>query len=381
MNKVKIVFMIFALTAVLCLAALLGLSAMSLTNAASYSNVQVFIQTTSSLPDYFTVSAFNMSGSMVASCQTQYPAASFELPDGQYIFTATADQSSNLIYNAPTVGLNVAQSGLAMPSISSLYESPVVEYGYSIQQISGSSTLTISTQNVTSFPTTTLTIKVAYANGTAADGATVSASIVGSSYYWGYEPNAVMWNTTQADGTATLVAPQAPVQIDAWNWVPVNLPSNLTTVPVIVGGEKVNVTVYWEPTYVGLAGSTIIVPPQTTASITLHVQQPSYWVMPYGVELTPATGGEATASSSANSIPATVLQQQQGNPLLKNYQTPTNPTSTTPTSPQQKSSADSGFLSGNMLPLTLVAFIALAVAAVSLAFTVRTRGRKPKDRP
>jgi hypothetical protein len=375
-NKIKTVSMIFALTAMLCLAALLGLSSMSLANAASYSNVQVFIQTASNLPDYFTVSAFNMSGNMVASCQTQYPAASFELPNGQYIFTATADESSNQIYAAPMVGVNVAQSGLAMPSISSLYESPVVEYGYLTQQVSGSTTLTISTENVTSFPTTTLTIKVAYANGTAADGATVSASVVGSSYYWGYESNAVMWNTTQADGIAILVAPQAPVQIDAWNWVPISLPSNLTTVPVIVGGEEVNVTVYWEPTYVGLAGSVLIVPPQTSASITLHVQQPSYWVMPYGAVATPTTAGKGTASSNASSIPATVVQQQQGNPLLKNYQTPTNPTSSTPTNP----SANSGPFSGSELPLTIVASTALAVAALSLAVTARIQKQKPKDK-
>jgi hypothetical protein len=376
MNKVKTGSMIFALTAILGFTALLGLSALSLANAASYSNVQVFVQTTSNLPDYFTVSAFNMSGYMVASSQTQYPAASFELPNGQYIFTATADQSSNQIYYAPTVGVNVAQGSLAMP----YYEAPVMEYGYLTQQVSGSTTLTISTQNVTSFPTTTLTIKVAYANGTAADGATVTASVVGSWYYWGYESNAVMWNTTQADGIATLVAPRAPVQIDAWNWIPVNLPSNLTTVPVNVGGEEVNVTVYWQPTYVGLAGSALIVPPQTSASITLHVQQPNYWVVPYGAEATPTTGGKATSSSSANSIPATVYQQQQGNPLLKNYQTPTNPTSSTPTNPQQKSSDNSGFFSGNMLPLTIVAFTALAVAALSLAMAARIQKQKPKDR-
>jgi hypothetical protein len=102
--------------------------------------------------------------------------------------------------------------------------------------------------------------------------------------------------------------------------------------------------------------------------------------MPFGAEASPTTTGNGTTSSNASSIPATVLQQQQGNPLLKNYQTPTSPTSTTPISPQQKSSADSGLLSGDMLPLTLVAFMALAVAAVSLAFTAKSRGRKLKDR-
>jgi hypothetical protein len=384
MNKLKIRHIIFALATVLCFSAFLGFSAFAnlvyppgLLLAASYNNVQVFVQTASSLPDYFTVSAFNMSGYMVASSQTQYPAASFELPNGQYIFTVTADQSSDQIYYTPSpmTGTNVAQGNLAMP----YYEAPVVEYGYAVQQISGSATFTISTQNVTSFPTTMLTIKVVYANGTAAGGATVSASVMGSWYYWGYESNAVMWNTTQADGTATLVTPQAPVQIDAWSWIPVNLPNNLTTVPVIVAGEQVNVTVYWQPTYVGLAGSALIIPSQTSASITLHVQQPDYWVMPYGAQATPTVGGEATASSSSSSIPATVYQQQQGNPLLKNYQAPTNPTSSTPTN-QQTSSANSGFFNGSALPLTIVASAALAVAALSLAVVARIERRKPGDR-
>jgi len=377
MSKLKIKSVIFALTAILIFSAFLGLSSQSFANAASYDNVQVFVQTASSLPDYFTVSAFNMSGYLVASSQTQYPAASFELPNGQFIFTVTADQSSDQIYYVPSpaVGGSVAQGNLAMP----YYEAPVVEYGYAVQQVSGSTTFTISTQNVTSFPTTMLTIKVVYANGTVAEGATVSASVVGSWYYWGYESNAVMWNTTQADGTATLVTPEAPVQVDAWSWIPVNLPNNLTTVPVIVAGEEVNVTVYWQPTYVGLAGSALIVPSQTSASITLNVQQPNYWVSPYGAQATPTTGGEATASSSSSSIPATVYQQQQGNPLLKNYQAPTTSTSPTPTNPSQTSSANSGLFAGSALLPTIVAFAAFAVAALSLGVATEIHRRKPKD--
>jgi hypothetical protein len=371
MNKAKTKSMIFALAAILGFTVVLGFSSLSFANTVSYNNVQVFVQTASSIPDYFTVSAFNMSGYMVASSQTQYPAASFELPNGQYIFTATADQSSNQIYYSPSpkVGANGAQGNLAMP----YYEAPVTEYGYSVQQVSGSTSFTISTQNVTSFPTTILTIKVVYANGTVAEGASVSASVVGSWYYWGYESDAVMWNTTQADGTATLVTPQAPVQVDAWSWIPVNMTRDQTTVQVIVAGEEVNVTVYWQPTYVGLAGSTLIVPPQTSASITLHVQQPDYWVVPLGVQTTSTPGSEAPASSSPSSIPAAVYQQQQGNPLLKNYQAPKNPTSTTPTNPQTTSSKDSGLFTGSALPPAIVAFAALAVAALSLAIAARIK--------
>ena len=177
MNKTKTERLIFATTAMLGFTALLGLSSLTFASATSYNNVQVFVQTANTIPDYFTVSAFNMTGYMVASSQTQYAAASFELPNGQYIFTVTADESSNQIYYSPSpmVVTTLAQGNLAMP----YYEAPVVEYGYSVQQVSGSTTFTISTQNVTSFPTTTLTIKVVYANGTAAEGASISASVVG----------------------------------------------------------------------------------------------------------------------------------------------------------------------------------------------------------
>lgn len=328
MIKAKTKSLILAATFILSIIVPLGFLSSSFANAASYNNVQVFIQPASSLPDYFMVSAFNMSGYMEASCQTQYPAASFELPNGEYIFTATADQSSNQIYYpyAPMIGQNVVANSSAIP----YYEAPVVEYGYSVQQISGSTTFTISTQNVSSYPTTKLTIKVVYVNGTAAEAASVSASVIGSSYYWGYESTAVMWNTTQADGIVTLVTPQAPVRIDAWSWLYVDLPSNMTTVQVTVGGEQINVTVYWQPTYVGLAGSGLIIPPDNNATVTLHAQQPNYWVYPLGVTAQPAEAGKATAASSPGSVPANVYYSQQGNPMLQNYSAPTVPEFLTP---------------------------------------------------
>jgi hypothetical protein len=323
MIKAKTKFLILAVTVILSTIVPLGFLSSSFANAASYNNVQVFIQSASSLPDYFTVSAFNMTGYMEASCQTQYPAASFELPTGQYIFTATAAQSNNQIYypSAPMIDQNVVANSSAIP----YYEAPVVEYGYSVQQISSSTTFTISTQNVSSYPTTTLAIKVTYVNGTAAEAASVSASVIGSSYYWGYENTAVMWNTTQADGIVTLVTPQAPVRIDAWSWVYVNLPSNMTTLQVTVAGEQINVTVYWQPTYIGLAGSALIIPPENNTSITLHAQQPNYWIMPLGVTIQPTEGGAATSASGPGSVPANVYYSQQGNPRLQNYAAQTVP--------------------------------------------------------
>ena len=300
-------FLILSLTAIV-------LCSLPLTRAASYSNVRITIQTQNNLPYSFTVSAFNMSGYLLASCQTQYAAASFELPDGQYVFTATA------YYDAYQTS-NAIQGVYTMP----YYATPVTEYGYSNDQISGSTAFTIQTQNVTSFPETTITVEVTYANGTAAEGASVSASILGSWYYWDYGENLQLWTSTQADGSATLITPQAPVQINAWDWIYVNLPSNMTTVQVTVAGEQVNVTVYWQPTYVGLAGSAFVIPPENNTSITLSVQQPNYWVVPLGVSALPEEGGTATAASGSGSIPASVYQSQQGNPMLQNYQTPTVP--------------------------------------------------------
>jgi hypothetical protein len=312
MNKLKTSFDL-AIILIVSLAAI-SLHSLPLSDAASYNIVSITIQTQNNLPYSFTVSAFNTSGYLLASCQTQFPAASFDLPDGQYVFTATAYYNAYQASNTNEGTYPVAY-----------YAMPITEYGYSNQQVSGSATFTITTQNVTSFSTTTVTVQVTYANGTAAEGASVSASILGSWYYWDYETGLQLWTTTGADGSATLTTPQAPVQINAWNWVYVNLPSNVTTVQVTVAGEQINVSVYWQPTYVGLAGSALVIPAENSTSIILHAEQPSYWVMPLGVTVQPAEEGTATTASGAGSIPASVYQSQQGNPLLQNYATQTVP--------------------------------------------------------
>src|SRR3989442_1571537 len=120
-------------------------------------------------------------------------------------------------------------------------------------------------------PSSNVTITASYLNGTAASGASVSAYIVGEWYWWGNSNNRlVLWGQTDKTGKVDLIVPSVPVEVSAWAWLPVNLPSHQTTVQTTVGGEKVNVTVYWQPTYVGLAGSALIIPPKTGASITLH---------------------------------------------------------------------------------------------------------------
>jgi hypothetical protein len=369
--KTSFCFVAFIIILGLSLLSITSLSSASLT---SYNNVQINIQTSNIQSGYFTVSAFNMTGYQESSVQTYYPAASFELPNGQYIFTVTANNQTNSNYPVP-LGLGAtSSSGESSPSTPSLPISvaPATEYGYSVQQISNSITITITTQNVSSFPTNTLTIQVLYANGTVAADASVSASTIGSSYYWGYEPNVTTWTTTGPDGYATLITPTAPEQIDAWSWLPLNLTDN-TAPQVIIAGEPVNVTGPMEPAYIGVAGSTLIVPPQTTATITMYTQQQSYWITPYAATATPETGSTASAPSSSSfagpgAIPASVYAQQQGNPALQTTQTPT-PTTTS-----------SRTTSGNTLLLTiLVAIVIAGVAVASLIIATRTKRKQQQS--
>ncbi len=157
------------------------------------------------------------------------------------------------------------------------------EYGYAVETVSGPVTFTIQTQNVTLLPTSPVTVKVTFANGTAAVGASVSASIIGQDYYWwNAGSSVVMSNQTNDLGIAHLVLPQAPAVISAWDWIPVNPPvSNGTvpvnppvsnsTVPANIGGQKINVTVYWQQTYIGLSASAVVIPPDNSVSLTFNI--------------------------------------------------------------------------------------------------------------
>jgi len=364
-----------------------GLSLLTVTSLASasvssFNNVQINIQTSSNMPSgYYTVTAYNMSGYQESSIQTYYPAASFELPNGQYIFTVTAENQTNMNYPVPLSSGAASSSGngaaTSSPPILPIYIAPAVEYGYSVQQISSPVSITISTQNVSAFPTNTLTIQVLYANGTAAAGASVSASTIGSDYYWGYEPNVVTWTTTNADGYATLVTPAAPEQISAWSWIPLNF-TGVAVPTVIVAGEPVNVTGPMLPAYLGLAGSTLIIPPQTTATITMQTQQQNYWVTPYAGIATPQTGSTTGAPSSSSgsssgpgAIPASVYTEQQGNPALQTTQTPT---------PTPTSAPVSSLATENRVTLTFLAAVVIAaVLLVSLTIATRTKRKQQQS--
>ena len=128
----------------LAIVIVLGLSLLTLTSLASaslssYNNVQINIQTSSNMPSgYYTVSAYNMTGFQESSVQTYYPAASFELPNGQYIFTVTANNQTDSNYPVPVAaGTTSSSSGSSSgTSILPIPAAPAIEYGYSVQQIS-----------------------------------------------------------------------------------------------------------------------------------------------------------------------------------------------------------------------------------------------------
>ena len=352
------------------------------------SNVQVYIQTSGALKfDTYLVTAYNSTGFAVASAQSIYPAASFELPNGAYIFTASANSivavSSRCVPTPVAVGAAAASSssGSSPPSANSLPSKampincgyPVSEYGYSEQQISASTVVNVTTQNLTSIATSTVTVKVTFANGTAASGASVSAYVLGGSYW--YMPTTandqgMMWETTDSTGSASLTVPAAPIQVSAWLSVPVDIPTSQTTVTRTIGGEKVNVTVYWQPTAISLAGTAVIVPPQTSASITLHyVQQPNYWVA--GGKTGYASG--STGGISDRGAPQPTSSQPVATPQQQEQQTTAHVSDPSGLTLQTTSTqpATSGVSTGVLLTLVGIAVTA-SVASLGLVL-IRSR--------
>jgi hypothetical protein len=315
---------------------LLGLVALMMTAGVSagvaagvtFNNVQIFVNTAANLPYSYTFTAYNLTGSLVGTYQGAFPAAGFELPTGDYLFTVSAIYQSYTpcLQCAYPVGVSTGVSGApassgttttATSNKSSLpiaYYQPASEYGYAVAHVDSAQTLNIDTQNVTQFPTTQLTVSVAYVNGTAASGVSVSASVVGQWYYWwGQDAGTIMYAQTGSDGVANLVVPKAPVVVTAWSWIPVNLPKNETTQVTNVGGEQVNVTVYWQPAYVGLSASALVTPPTDRVNLTLHYQQPSYWNLPPGVEYASGKSSGAPSSTTASQpsgVPDQVMQTQ-----------------------------------------------------------------------
>ncbi|MDG6910065.1 MAG: hypothetical protein JRN08_06820 [Nitrososphaerota archaeon] len=276
--------------------------------AAELNDVQVAIQTAQNLPYQYTLTAYNSSGSQVADFYGSYPEASFGLPSGTYLITASAYYYQSYYCEPCPLGSGVNSSATAIR-----FQPPSSEYGYAVVNVTGPAQISIATSNGTELPLVSVPVHVSFFNGTAAAGAYVSAYVVGMGY--SYSPNMVADGQTGADGNLTLAMPEAPIQVNAYLSVPVQPPKNLTTVvQVEVGGQKVNVTVYWQPNYIGLYGQALILPPQRGADVTLKVQQSPYPIY-YGTSgqgsvttvttvtgTTAGLGGQTTSAGQQNKI-------------------------------------------------------------------------------
>jgi hypothetical protein len=374
-----------ALVSILTVVVLVGYGGLHVSASAttSFDNVQVFIQTSQDLPYYYTLTAYNTSGFQVASYQSNFAAAALELPGGTYLFTVQASYSPP--DNYPCIGCG---SGPMIPANStSVTNSTAVtvlpifrlapssnEYGYAIEQVTGPSSITINTQNASTYPTTQVTVHVAYTNGTAAQGAWVYASVVDD--YYSYGPNVNSSVQTGADGTAVLTMPQAPLLVTSYLSVPITLPQPQSNVSVTIGGQKVNVTLYWQPNSITLEGQTLILPPQSNGNITLQYQPQQYYY-PIPLEASKTSGIATSINETVTTITATTSQNSaQGrippfNPADVQIATHVNPSTVTTTKVANK-----GLGGESLLLLGGVVVLAVALALTLALVTVRGK-RKP----
>ena len=284
---------------------------------ASLNPVQLSIQpqNITSVSSYDLV-AYNSTGIPVASYTGQYPKVTFELPSGTYLFAATANgpvssqkpvccvcaQSGAVAPGTPALKTNAGSSAAPNIAFPCGYSNPPAEYGYSLRQVSGSTSLTIATRPPSAIPTADVSVSVSFKNGTAVSGAYVSANVVGAYLSWGDNSNLSMYAQTAPNGVAQLVVPAVPLTVTASDSVAVNLTQGQTTVQVNVGGQPVNVTLYYSPNYVYLSASALLIPPETSLSMVLSAQT-QYPLIPYAA-------GSASSSASPNS--SQIQQGSQG---------------------------------------------------------------------
>ena len=251
-------------------------------------------------------------------------------------------------------------------SIPIRYEPPASEYGYAVVKVAGPVQMTIATKNDSSFPLVDMPVHVSFFNGTAAAGAYVSAYVVGMGY--GYNQKWASSGQTGSDGSFTLVMPDAPLQVTAYLSVPVQLPRNVTTVPVVIGGQTVNVTVYWQPSQVELFGQALILPPQKGADITLQVRQ-----FPYNIYYStpPYVQGGVATTVTVTSTMGGVAQQAAPSGQSSNI-SPFSPTDAQLSSPSQGSTS-------GLDPVMVVVFaLGAGAAAVVVVAVALVMGRKKR---
>ena len=358
------------------------LAATTTSTSATLNPVQLSIQTKSITPvSSYDLVAFNSTGSAVASYTGQYSRVTFELPSGTYLFAGTA---TGPIASQSPVCCVCAGSGVSSPPAKSsasngsgsaastaiaypcFYNNPSEEYGYSLTQVSGSTTLTIATAPPSGIATTNVSVSVSYKNGTAVSGAYVSANVVGADWYWGSDSNVTMYAQTAANGVAKLVVPAVPLVMTASESVQVNLPKSQTTMQVNVGGQLVNVTLYYSPNYVYESATALLVPPQTSLSMVVTAQEGNR-LIPYAV------GSTASGQGTTNAVAAGAPTQQtsQGSAgassITTSSSTAAQTTSIPPFPATVLAAASSSHPSSNATGMSLLTVGTLAIAGAVAA--------------
>jgi len=366
-------------TSSIFLALLLGLSipAVAFVTSAGASpalnSVDVTIQTTKALPYQYTLTAYNTSGFQVANFYGNYPEAAFGLPSGTYLITASAYYQQSYVCN-----LCPLEKGAVNGSSSSIairYVPPYSEYGYAVEKLTGPAQITITTSNSSQSSLVKLPIHVQFYNGTSAAGAYVSAYVVGGNY--AYPQNWVSYGQTGSDGNFTLFMPNAPIEVSTYMSYPINLPKSISTVPVVIGGQKFNVTVYWQPSSVNLSGQALILPPEKGAEITLQVQQSYPYPVYYAGQGTAGSGGVTTVTTTVSTTTAT---PQQGVSPQTNRIAPFSPSSAQVSSPgQQTTEVAPGF---SAIEAVIIALGAAAIVGVgAMLVLVRRKSTVQPARP
>src|ERR1700756_3932516 len=95
----------------------------------TFNNVQIFVKTSSELQYSYSFSAYNLTGSLIGSYQGSFPAAAFELPSGDYLFTVSAIyQNYNPCYVCAYSSSGAPVDKGATSSLPAIYYQPKSEY-------------------------------------------------------------------------------------------------------------------------------------------------------------------------------------------------------------------------------------------------------------
>ncbi|MDG6904269.1 MAG: hypothetical protein JRN20_00630 [Nitrososphaerota archaeon] len=359
----------FAVAVLVCLSfVIFGFSSLIPVSASSTSlnNIQIFVQTTNTNMTSYSLTAYNSSGYQIAFSTSTYLGFGLELPSGTYLITVTATHQGSYYPITYSSGSGVATSSTNSSNapISLPIRVPVTEYGYTLQTINAPVTLNIRTAPLSNVPTNKIQVSVSYVNGTGAAGVWIYGSVVSGYYYDGLNTKAVMENQTVTGGSTTLIVPNLPVLLNGYISLPVNVHKTITTTTTTIGGQPVNITMYWQPNYVELSGTALVIPPQTTNHMILRVQQSNYVIEPYA-----SNGVQSGAATTITSTVPTGVESNTGNS--------TAPTQIPPFEAQlggtsNTSTIATGPASVNLLVVgSIVLIIALATVAGFALFRVR----------